>query len=96
MCADDPPTALCLYVLFAPVSFAFETFVFSPQILMSFWGSEILKVRLCISFGVFVFVLMVSGTLVTLFIYQCLVCEEHGKTLVPRLLFKRSKVGHSI
>lgn len=28
VCADDPPTALCLYVLFAPVSFAFETFVF--------------------------------------------------------------------
>jgi hypothetical protein len=79
VCADDPPTALCLYVLFAPVSFAFETFVFLPQILMSFWGSEILKVRLCISFGVFVFVLMVSGTLVILFIYQCLVCEDSGR-----------------
>ena len=87
VCANDPE--LCAQMT-RPPHFACMCFLlrsplllkpsfFLPQILMSFWGSEILKVRLCISFGVFVFVLMVSGTLVILFIYQCLVCEDSGR-----------------
>ena len=88
MCADGPelcaqmtrpPHFACMCFLLRSPLLLKPSFFFLPQILMSFWGSEILKVRLCISFGVFVFVLMVSGALVTLLIYQCLVCEDSGR-----------------
>ena len=80
LCAQmtRPPHFACMcFLLRSPL--LLKPSFFLPQILMSFWGSEILKVRLCISFGAFVFVLMVSGALVTLLIYQCLVCEDSGR-----------------